>query len=143
MFRYSIQITLSGNTSLDVLLNGDDVTANVTNVNDTLTTDTLSIVKEAESSLSTTFSNGIGVTVTASFGMLSFVVQVPEELRNLTEGLLGDFNGDPGNDLVFRNGTTLFGNVTDRVIHKVGQSCEFFGCNNTCKHGLYNYHYRS
>ncbi len=66
----------------------------------------------------------MGVSITASFGMLSFVLQTPEEFQNITEGLMGDFNGDPANDITFRNGTTLYGNVSDRAIHEMGQSCK-------------------
>ncbi len=40
-------------------------------------------------------------------------------------GLSGNFNGDPMDDVVFRNGTMLTPPVDDRILHEVGQSCNY------------------
>ncbi len=115
---------VNGDTGLTVLFNGNDISANVSNTNDSFTTDQLSVSRDSEKALTTSFENGIGVTVTASFGMLSFVLLVPEEFRNITRGLMGNYNGVRMDDVVFRNGTMLAANVSDRTIHEVGQSCK-------------------
>ncbi len=115
---------VNGDTGLVVKYNGDDISANVSNVNDTFTVAQLSVSRDSEKAITTSFANGIGVTVTASFGMLSFVLLVPEQFQNLTRGLMGNYNGDPMDDVVFRNGTMLAANVSDRIIHEVGQSCK-------------------
>ena len=112
-------------SDLKVLFNGSDVTSNLTNTNDTYVLSTLRITRDGEKSLTASFPNGVGVTVSASFSMLSLVLIVPDEFRNITSGLMGDYNGIPDDDLVFRNGTMLSSNVSDRVIHEFGQSCEF------------------
>ena len=38
--------------------------------------------------------------------------------------MIGNYNGDVTDDVMFRNGTVVRENVDDRVIHKVGQSCK-------------------
>ncbi len=122
---------VNGDTGLTVLFNGDDISANVSNVNDTFTTTQLSVSRDSEKAITTSFANGIGVTVTASFGMLSFVLSLPEQFQNLTRGLMGNYNGDPMDDIVYRNGTMLAANVSDRMIHDFGQSCKsskYFCC---------------
>ncbi len=116
---------VNGDTGLTVLFNGDDISANVSNTNDSFTIDQLSVSRESENSLTTSFENGIGVTITASFEMLSFVLSMPEEFQNVTRGLMGNYNGDPTDDIVFRNGDMLSGNVSDRMIHDFGQSCKY------------------
>ncbi|XP_064388044.1 uncharacterized protein LOC135336225 isoform X3 [Halichondria panicea] len=119
-----VQVDVNGDTGLTVLFNGDDISANVSNTNDSFTIDQLSVSRESENSLTTSFENGIGVTITASFEMLSFVLSMPEEFQNVTRGLMGNYNGDPTDDIVFRNGDMLSGNVSDRMIHDFGQSWE-------------------
>ena len=39
-------------------------------------------------------------------------------------GILGNYNGNPDDDVMFRNGTVEMDSVDDRLIHEVGQSCE-------------------
>ncbi|XP_066483592.1 sushi domain-containing protein 2 [Tiliqua scincoides] len=53
------------------------------------------------------FSSGAGVEVQRSGRLLSLDVLLPEKFLNHTQGLFGVMNNDPGDDLAFRNGTTL------------------------------------
>ena len=120
-----LQVEVINDSDLKVLVSGSDATSNLTNINDTYVLNTLSITRDGEKSLTVGFPNGVGVTATASFGMLSIVLIVPEDFRNITTGLMGNYNGDSTDDLVFRNGTMLPRNVSDKIIHEMGQSCEF------------------
>ena len=43
----------------------------------------------------------------------------------LSAGMIGNYNGVVEDDVKFRNGTVVTENVDDRLIHEVGQSCEF------------------
>ncbi len=70
------------------------------------------------------FPIGISMTVTASSGMLSFVLGIPDDFRSITRGLMGNYNGIETDDLVYRNGTMLAQNSSDRLIHEMGQSCK-------------------
>ena len=59
-----------------------------------------------------------------SLGLLSFVATSPEESMGTTVGLLGNFNGDTSDDFMYRNGTFLDADASDRMIHDFGQSCK-------------------
>lgn len=63
------------------------------------------------------------MNISIQVGVLSFVVLLPDEFRNRTSGLLGNFDGDTTNDYIYRNGTVLPFSTSDRVLHTFGQSC--------------------
>ncbi len=54
----------------------------------------------------------------------SIVLGLPDEFRNMTRGLMGNYNGFETDDLAYRNGTMLAQNSSDRLIHEMGQSCK-------------------
>ena len=56
--------------------------------------------------------------------MLSFVVEIPDQFQNITQGLMGNNNGIGTDDVVYRNGTMLAYDASDRQIHEFGQSCK-------------------
>ena len=62
--------------------------------------------------------------MTRSFDILSFVASIPQEYQGLTSGLLGNFNGESSDDLMYANGTVVELNSPYNVIHEFGQSCE-------------------
>ena len=64
------------------------------------------------------------MTISLSSGMLSFVLEMPDQFQNITQGLMGNNNGIGTDDIVYRNGTMLSQNVSDRLIHDFGQSCK-------------------
>ena len=108
-----------------VLLNSADITDTVRNVDDSNSDSTLVYFERtSESSILTSFSNGITVTVSESFGLLSFVSSIPESFQGMPVGLLGNFNGDSSDDLIYPNGTQLDIDSSDRMIHNFGQSCK-------------------
>ena len=112
------------NGSFVVLLNSADITDTVQNTGDSNSNSTLVFLERtSENSILTSFSNGIAVTVSESFGLLSFVSSIPEEFQGMPVGLLGNFNGDSSDDLIYPNGTQLDIDSSDRMIHDFGQSC--------------------
>lgn len=120
----SIQVRLQ-NETLQILLNKVDITDTLPSVNDTNTNSSLVFLQRTSaSSLLTTFRNGIAVTVSVSFGLLSFVATIPAELEGMAVGLLGNVNGDQSDDFTYPNGTVLSSDATNRMIHDFGQSCE-------------------
>ena len=111
-------------TSFEILLNGEDITNTLVEVNATnMESSLVNLERTSESSLSVSFMNGASVSLTASFGILGFVATLPQEFQGNTTGLMGNFNNDPTDDLMYPNGTSLV-NATDRDIHFFGQSCE-------------------
>ena len=109
-----------------VLHNGSDVSANISNVNDTYSVADVWITREAIDSVVTVFLFDITVTVTVAAGLPNFVQTLPQSAQETTSGLLGNFNGDETDDFVYPDGmTTLPNNATDRMIHMFGQQCKF------------------
>ena len=85
--------------------------------------DTVELQRATRDTIIASFSNGVSLNITIQVGVLSFVAQLPEEFRNTTSGLYGNFDGDRTNDYIYRNGTMLSANTSDRVLHTFGQSC--------------------
>ena len=123
-FFFSCQIRLV-NGLLELLLNSSDITDTIATVNSTnFDSSIVSFERTEETSILSTFSNDIGITVTESLGLLSFVVTAPEEFEGQAEGLLGNFNGDASDDYRFPDGRMISVNSTDSQIHEFGQSCK-------------------
>ena len=109
-----------------VLYNGTDISSTLANVNDTMEYDTVELERATNDTIIASFSNGVSLNFTIQVGVLSFVAQLPEEFRNTTRGLYGNFDGDRTNDYIYRNGTMLSANTSDRVLHTFGQSCNLY-----------------
>ena len=109
-----------------MFLGKSDITANVSSSNGLLFSPNqdIFITRDAPNTLTCSFSLGISVTIRLSSGMLSFLLQIPDQFQNLTQGLMGNNNGIKTDDVVYRNGTMLAHNVSDKGIHNFGQSCE-------------------
>ena len=56
-------------------------------------------------------------------GILAFNIAVPSS-ENIT-GMLGNYNGNPNDDFVLRNGTMLPSNSTETQLYSFGQSYEY------------------
>ena len=118
------------NNSLRVLVDGNDVTANLTNTNETLdSSNTTAIERASNTSVAVTFASGVSVEVSLRVGLMSFVVKLPDEFMMDARGLLGNFDGNSTNEFVFRDGRMIPDSSTDREIHNFGQSCELFHIN--------------
>ncbi|XP_053395361.1 uncharacterized protein LOC123523940 isoform X4 [Mercenaria mercenaria] len=64
---------------------------------------------------------GIALNITVGVKMLSLNVIVPKDYRNMTRGLLGNYDGLPENDFTAPNGTVLDSNMNDSEIHEYGE----------------------
>ena len=110
---------------LVVLINGSDISSNLTTVNSIIRYNTVFLQRVANDTVRVVFSNDVAVNVTLRVGLLSFNVLVPQSFLNNTNisGLLGNMDGDNTNEFVFRNGTVLPDDTSDRILHTFGQSC--------------------
>lgn len=104
-------------------MNGSDISDTIDSVGDS-NSSVVFVQRSSENSVLATFSNGVSVTVSVSFGLLSFVTTIPQSFEGAVEGLLGNFNGDSSDDLTYPNGTVLDVDSPDRLIHDFGQSCK-------------------
>lgn len=107
-----------------VLYNGENVTTNLTNVNDTLDYNLLSVTRETPEVISIALSTGITVNATLRVGTFAFTLLVPETYMGKTMGLQGNFDNDKTNDFVYRDGTMIPNNSSDAEIYQFGQSCK-------------------
>ena len=104
--------------------NGENITDNIANVNDTYFDLGVDIFRSTENSITTVFSVGVSINISLVAGIPNYVLTIPERYRNQSRGLLGNFNGNDTDDFVFRNGTLLRNNASDFEIHQFGQSCK-------------------
>ena len=110
---------------LVVLINGSNISSNLTTVNSIIRYNTVFLQRVTNDTVRVVFSNDVAVNVTLRVGLLSFNVLVPQSFLNNTNvsGLLGNMDGDNTNEFVFRNGTVLPDDTSDRILHTFGQSC--------------------
>ena len=123
-FYLSHQVQFNVSNGLEVLLNGSFITSDVGDVNETVSNAYVDISRSETNTITSSFYNGVSVTITLSSGILSFVAALPHDFMGQTKGLLGNFNGNDTDDLIFPNETLLEAGSTDRMIHSFGQTCK-------------------
>uniref|UniRef100_A0A8C5N0K9 Uncharacterized protein n=1 Tax=Leptobrachium leishanense TaxID=445787 RepID=A0A8C5N0K9_9ANUR len=98
-----VQWTLLNDNATRLSYNGTIIplTDNVTYV------DHVAFERTASGEVKASFNNGISISVTATLGILNFVLTLSSVHHNRTEGLLGLYNGNPNDDFMFANGNTL------------------------------------
>lgn len=121
---FPIQVGVDGSNTLSVLLNSTHITGDVGNVNDSISNDYVDITRTEANKITSSFNNGVSVTVTLSTGILNFMAALPHEFMGNTKGLLGNFNQNDTDDLVYPNGTILSTEAGDRMTHLFGQTCK-------------------
>ena len=121
---FLIQVGVDESNSLNVLLNSTHITGDLGNVNDSISNDYVDITRTEANKITSSFFNGVSVTVTLSTGILNFMAALPHEFMGSTRGLLGNFNQNDTDDLVYPNGTTLSTEAGDRMTHLFGQTCK-------------------
>lgn len=112
------------NGSFVVLSNGNDISSNLTNVNDTYTDQAVEISRTSNDSITSAFSSDASVTVQVAAEIPNFVLTLPQSFRGRTRGLLGNYNGQNSDEFVYRDGRMLQDNASDSMIHDFGQSCK-------------------
>ena len=106
-------------------INGEDITANLSSVNDTYITMSVMLERIAEDTVSVSFMSSISLEMSLREGTLTSLLKIPEEFNGTVTGLLGNFDGDDTNDLIYRDGTIAPDDIPDREKHVLGQTCEF------------------
>lgn len=67
----------------------------------------------------------IQLTISIGYKSLDISISLPLQYRNLTKGLLGNFNGVKEDDFVLPSGTSLNSDLTDRQIYvDFGPACK-------------------
>lgn len=107
-----------------VQYNRVDISINVTNVDDTFSDTNISVTRTAENTVLSVFPSGVSVSVGVSGDIPNVVVSLPQDFRGETRGLMGNFNGNDTDDLIFFNGTMLSNDASEREIFEFGQSCK-------------------
>ncbi|XP_022809829.1 mucin-like protein [Stylophora pistillata] len=67
------------------------------------------------------FPSGLSIEVSPGLELLQLGVKAPGDMMNKTEGLLGNFNGDKTDELMYPNGTKISSNSTEQEIFHLGQ----------------------
>ena len=112
------------NEEFDVLINGSDVSTQLTVTGSNISDSTYFLERSTNNSMLVDFPSGFSLTTNYSNGILSFVLNIPPTLNSATKGLLGTLNGNISDDLIFRNGTLLPVESTDAEKHVFGLSCK-------------------
>ena len=132
LFSFSIQIQRPMGAGADFIVqyNMVDISTSVTNIDDTFSNTDIRVTRTAEDTVLSVFPNGVAVSVGVSGDIPNIVVSLPQDFRGETRGLMGNFNGDDTDDLIFFNGTMLSSDASEREIFDFGQSCKllFEGC---------------
>ncbi|XP_064644501.1 mucin-like protein [Lineus longissimus] len=82
----------------------------------------VSLSNAANGSLQITFETGFGIKLKIGYKALEAAVQAPNGYEGLIEGLLGNYDSDSTNDYVFRNGTMISSNSSERELYAFGKT---------------------
>ncbi|KAL3837566.1 hypothetical protein ACJMK2_022914, partial [Sinanodonta woodiana] len=91
---------------------------------------------DASKTFTAVFSSGISLNISVVVQMLSVSVVLPIEFKGWPKGLLGNFDGNPDNDFLCPNGTTLPSNISERDIFNYGQTWEVNGSESVFRYPL-------
>ena len=71
---------------------------------------------------------GVNLVITLRGYQLDIAIQLPSVLKNTgIQGLMGNFNDDPNDDLISSGGVMISANSTEETIHyDFGETCELF-----------------
>ncbi|KAH9488617.1 hypothetical protein Btru_061290 [Bulinus truncatus] len=79
-------------------------------------------LRNVTGSLKVSTADNFGITITLANRLLEFTIDIDSKYKNMTKGLMGNFNGDNTDDLTYPNGTKLPSNSTEREIFSYGYS---------------------
>ncbi|XP_019636809.1 PREDICTED: mucin-like protein, partial [Branchiostoma belcheri] len=121
--KLPIQTNILGNSSLDLYVNGSLADTSVFKNNEEIEVgDNAVILKPSDNSVLVVFLSGVAVKVSAKKGMLAVEFSAPPEFRGKVRGLLGRWDGDPGNDFEAFNGTVFSAESTEQELYGFGNS---------------------
>ena len=111
-----------------MLFNGTDISGNLTAVNATYLNNGIYLLHNADDQIVVSFPNGAAVIFdVAEGGLPNFVLTLPPNstFNGKIQGLLGNYDGNPDDDFVNQNGSSIPTNSSDRTIHyQFGVSCK-------------------
>lgn len=129
----TVQFELS-RRGLDVLINGDMVQFGAL---DERQFNNVTVNYLGNSTYSAMFTSGVYIKVKETDAIISLVnIVLPSKFRGRTEGLLGNYNGDPTDDLQPKssNGPISVDSTIQEVHMNFGITCKL--CTNHCKYNL-------
>ena len=113
--------------TINIFTNGQNVTNNILSQNDSTAAPAIGgppyVISFDNVSITVTYNVGLSVTVSVSYLSLTTQFSLPNDFSEQFTGLLGNFDGDPLNDYVIRNGTLLAANSSQAQLYQFGQSC--------------------
>lgn len=95
-------------------------------INSSIILDNAVLTRHGEQRFVVLFSLEVAVRVEVKTNSLSFVLVAPPGMKGNTEGLIGVWDDDIGNDFTRRNGSAMAQNSTDRQIHSYAQTCNSY-----------------
>ena len=112
-----------------ILYNEQDISNNLTSVNDSFysSSDKIEVTRETETTVTVLLGTGLALAVSynKSVGIPSFQLNLDPKLTGSMEGLLGNRDGNSTNDIAYRDGTLLdVSTATDEQIFHFGNDCE-------------------
>ncbi|XP_025078476.1 mucin-like protein [Pomacea canaliculata] len=115
--RVFLQIDPNTNTTLILFANNIDYTRQLQQEGDNFVLDHEGVmIVQDNNTCVVTFPSGIGLQISVSMKALAIGVSFPTMFRNMTKGLLGNFNGDNTDDFVLPGGQVLRNNLTEKQI---------------------------
>ncbi|KAL8624629.1 hypothetical protein ACOMHN_045164 [Nucella lapillus] len=121
----TLQVEMSpGKTSLVIIANGQDLRSAFSSPSVFRPViPGLSLERLSQTSLGAYFTEGVGLTISVVNRQLT--IQLDIQIKNAgpsPTGLLGNMNGNPDDDFVFPNSTTLPGNASERDLLSYGKT---------------------
>ena len=120
---FSLQAEINSTGELIIRINGEDISSNLTNINDSYTSMRVMLMRTTNDTVIASFQSSVAVEFSLRAGALSAVTKVPPEFNGTVVGLLGNFDGDETNDFIYRNGTIAEDTISDSEKHTVAQTC--------------------
>lgn len=112
---------------LVTFINGEDISSQIQNVNDTTNEASFYVTRVANNSIRILFyKNPLAYVFTVSLrdNILEFVLNLDRSLNGSTRGLFGNFNSNDMDDFILPNGVTIQANASDEMLHDFGQACK-------------------
>ena len=70
--------------------------------------------------------HSISIALVPGVEYLTYALNLDNFMQLTTSGLLGVINGDPSDDFMYPDGTTIPSDASEQSLHQWGQSCMFF-----------------